>query len=108
MDYLHLDDTNGPDDPGRGLVFQVADNEFYIVGDAIRLYFNRKCKGGHISPLLSTEFLQMRSVNYATLTEGTFDEDGNYCINRYRSGDENDFGVWMSYDVGVVHVELTD
>ena len=108
MDYLHLDDVNGPDDPGRGLVFQVADNEFYIVGDAIRLHFNRKCKGGHISPLLSTEFLQMRSVNYATLTEGAFDEAGNYCINRYRSGDENDFGVWMSYDVGVVHVELTD
>ena len=50
----------------------------------------------------------MRSVNYATLTEGAFDEAGNYCINRYRSGDENDFGVWMSYDVGVVHVELTD
>ena len=41
-------------------------------------------------------------------TEGRFDDGENYVVNRHRNGDENDFGVWMSEDVGVVHVLLTD
>jgi len=108
MDYLHLDDVGEPGDCGRGLIIQVADNEFYLVGDGLRLFFHRKVHGGHLSPILTTEFLLQRSVNYATLTEGYFDEDDNYVIERYRSGDENDFGVWTCYDVGVIHFELTD
>ena len=107
-DYLHLDDVNGPDDPGRGFIFQVGPDEFYIVGDALRVHFAPKPRGGRISPILSTNAINTRSVNYALLTEGRFDEQGHYEVDRRRSGDENDFGVWASWDVGVIHCILTE
>ena len=107
-DYLHMDDQNEPGELGRGLVFQAGPDEFYIVGDGIRLHFDRKIKSGRTSQIQMSDFLQTRSVNYAIHTEGRFDDCGAYVVNRHRNGDENDFGVWMSEDVGVVHVLLTD
>ena len=107
-DYLHVDDRNRPDDPGRGLIFQVGDNEFYLVGDAVRCHFNRKIKRGRIPQLMMSHDQQDASVNYAVCTEGRFDENGRFVVNRHRNGDENDFGIWLSQDVGVVHIQLTD
>ncbi len=94
------------DEPARGLIFQISENEFYIVGEGFRVHFAPTCHDGKINPILSSNMFLDRDVNYTDCTEGRFDENGNYVIDRYRDGDENDFGVWLREDIGIVHVRL--
>jgi len=112
-DYRHVDwayeNAGKPaEGPGRGLIFQVSEDEFYIVGDMFRVHFAPRCRNGRISPILSTNMTLDRDVNYEICVEGRFNADGDFVVDRHRNGDENDFGVWARADVGVIHVKLTD
>ena len=108
-DYMHLEDRNEvASEPGRGLVFQVGEKEFYLVGDGMTCHFNRTVKGGRIPQLLMSHDFQATNANYSVCEQGWFDAQGNYVADRCRNGDENDFGVWLSADVGVVHIRMAD
>jgi len=106
-DYLHKGTDDGDHELGRALVFCVSDDEFYFVGQNMVLHFDRPVKQGRLNPLQMTDFTQTRSVNYSICTEGHFEGD-TYVVDRHRDGDENDFGLWLTPDVGVVHVKLCD
>ena len=95
-------------DRGRGLIFQVSEHEFYIVGSHFRLILRpRSPFDQSIDPTLSNSFLRTRLSNYVSVDEGYFDADDNFVALRRRNGDETDGGVWMAADVGVVRVLLT-
>ena len=113
MDFRHLEAIKeegvGIGDPtvekGRGIVFQASDNEFYVVGHKCRVTFlPYEPDDGSIPATMASLILQPTNVNYMTVTEGHFDEDGQYVVDRVRSGDEVRHGIWCQYDCGVIHV----
>jgi hypothetical protein len=92
---------------GRGLLVQVSENEFFLVGHKLRLLFNRpEPIDGHISALMASNGMQANNSCYLELTEGHFDEKGNYVVDRVRSGDEARHGIWAQADCGVIHFKL--
>ncbi|WP_138750815.1 DUF5597 domain-containing protein [Paenibacillus sinopodophylli] len=92
---------------GRGLVIQTSEHEFYVAGDGYRLLFMPKRLITHTLPAHATnEFTLTRSVDYVSVEEGRFDQEGNFHANRNRNGDEVDFGIWVEADTGVVRVRL--
>jgi len=109
MDYLHLD---VPEDHtwGKALIFQVSPNEFYAVGDAIRIFLRRPDfpRDGILCATDKLSDQNGRVMNYTIHEEGYFDAEGNYIVTRDRNGDEDDFGVWLTEDIGVVHFKITD
>jgi len=115
MDYHHLNDIfeegKGIDDSkvekARGILIQVDENDFYLVGHKIRLLFNRpEPVDGHIPILLASGSLQANNTDYIQITEGHFDEEEHYIIDRVRSGDEARHGIWAQSDCGVIHFQL--
>jgi len=95
-------------DRGRGLIFQVSEHEFYVVGANFRLVLRPKANPEHsIDPTLAVPFLRTRLSNYVTVEEGHFDDSGEFIIRRHRNGDETDGGIWVEPDTGVVRVVLT-
>ncbi len=115
MDYRHQDAINEEGkhlhdyqaERGRGFIFQVAENEFYIVGHGCRLLFARyEPLDGHLSPIFVNTRHHNNNTEYVTVTEGEFDSEGNYVANRVRSGDELRQGVWLQEDCGVLHLVL--
>lgn len=116
MDFRHHDaiaeetrlttDLHG--ETGRGLLFQVSPNEFYMVGHKVRLLFNRpEPDDGSISPLWMSASHQANGMGTLIVEEGAF-ENGVYVVNRRRSGDEARHGVWAQADCGVIHFILAD
>jgi Domain of unknown function (DUF5597)/Beta-galactosidase len=91
-----------PTDPnrGRGLVFQVNRNEFYLVGINYRLRLREKPSQDKKQAPLFVKFLG-RAVS---LDEGHFDKQGKFVVDRPRNGDQLSSGVWMEADVGVVRL----
>lgn len=105
-DFLHVDEDPTPE-TGRGLLFQVSEREFYVVGEALRVYFARqRHPEGKTQQQMMTGKLLHRAIPYLRVEEGRFDADGRFVVGRLRNGDERDFGVWATEDVGVVHVVL--
>jgi len=93
---------------GRGLVIQVDEHEFYLLGAGFQVRFHKKNPPYHmLTGAQASEFLQRELVDYVRVEEGHFDEEGNWIVHRRRNGDELDFnGAWVQPDVGVVHVLL--
>ena len=116
MDFRHHDaireefkpaaDVSG--ETGRGLLFQVNENEFYLVGHKIRLLFNRyEPDDGSLPPTMLNPSIQANSMGALIIEEGAF-KDGKYAPVRTRSGDEARHGIWAQYDCGVIHFILAD
>lgn len=94
---------------GRGMIFTTGEKEFYVVGADFKLILVRKeLTDGVVPSIAASETVLTRNINYLSVDEGHFDEAGNFITDRTRSGDENDFGVWMYADVGVVRVILAE
>ena len=115
MDFRHWDaireEGKGVDDTqvekGRAMIFQVNDNEFYVIGHKARITFNQyEPDDGSIPATYASPILQPTNVNYIEVTEGHFDENGQYVVDVVRSGDEVRHGIWCQYDCGVIHVVL--
>ena len=91
----------------RGLIFQVADNEFYLVGHKCRVNFaQQEPLDGSIPLTMAHPGMLPTNANYLSVTEGHFDEQGTYVVDIVRSGDEVRHGIWCQYDVGVIRVLL--
>ena len=92
---------------GRGFLFQTAKDEFYLAGDKLRVYFQpTEPEDGSIPVHLSVAELMPTNVEFLSVTEGHFDELGNYRIDKVRSGDEMRHGIWASWDCGVIRIKL--
>lgn len=114
MDYRHSDCLEGqnriPDslseEMGRGLLFEAGNDEFYLVGHKVRLFFMPAPPAdGSIPASWLNGQHQAHGMEFLTLEEGHF-EEGKFVCDRIRSGDEARHGVWASEDSGVVHFRL--
>jgi len=92
----------------RGLLFQVSDREFYLVGHKVRLYWQKMTGTDGSLPVNMMLFQhQAHNMELIRIEEGHF-ENGEYVVDRLRSGDEGRHGIWAQYDCGVVHFVLGD
>ncbi len=114
MDYHHDTELDGQnkipmslsEETGRGLLFQVNDREFYLIGHKVRLFFARpEPEDGSIPYHWLNNQHQAHTTEFLLLEEGYF-ENGRFFSSRIRSGDESRHGVWAQYDCGVVHFIL--
>ena len=114
MDYRHAKDLVNPnhvpmsleEETARGLLFHVNEHEFYLVGHGVRLYWQKmdRTDGSIPGNMMSIQH-QAHNMELLRIEEGHF-ENGNYVIDRLRSGDEARHGIWAQYDCGVVHFIL--
>jgi beta-galactosidase GanA len=94
---------------GRGFVIEAGPNEFYCAGTGFRLMLKKKnAPERRLAASRTSEFLAARLLNYLLVEEGHFDQNGRWRVDRRRSGDESDHGLWVTLDSGVVHAVLTD
>jgi len=92
---------------GRGLIFQVSEHEFYLVGANYRLILRPKMAPElAFDSSVSREYALTRLAHYLRVDEGHLDASGAFVVDRRRNGDETDHGVWVEPDVGIVHVVL--
>lgn len=93
---------------GRGLVFQTARDEVYLVGHGTRVFLNRlPDPDGSIPLSLVAPVHQAASMPTLSIEEGGF-VDGEFVAVRRRTGDEARHGIWLAADCGVVRVVLHD
>jgi hypothetical protein len=85
---------------GRGLVFQVSKNEFYLVGVNYRLRLRPKPSADKKQAPLAIKLLG-RALS---VDEGHFDKNGKFVVDRPRNGDQLGSGIWVEADVGVVRI----
>ena len=113
---LALFDGRGPSDfrhsssqpqRGRGLIFQVQPNEFYLIGAGFRLLLQKKLP----EPLAFSkphDRFDAALLPYLLVEEGGFDPDGAWVTTRRRNGDEITAGLWVAPDIGVLHAVLAE
>ncbi|MCD8069756.1 MAG: DUF5597 domain-containing protein [Lachnospiraceae bacterium] len=95
-----------PDYRAKGFIVYAGKGEFYLVGDAYRLMLYPKRDIVELtSAIHSGEFLSERSQAYISVTEGIF-TDAGYTPTIIRNGDEYDYGLWVTNDIGVLKAQL--
>lgn len=114
LDYHHNRDLEGlnrlpaslAEETARGMLFCMAENEFYLVGHKVRLFFTGAEPEDGSIPVnwLNGQHLA-HNMEFLCLEEGHF-EEGRFVVDRVRSGDEARHGIWAQYDCGVVHFIL--
>ena len=91
----------------KGFIVYKGNGEFYLTGDAYRLMLFPKFNIVETtSAVHAGDFLNMRSQGYVSVTEGFFNDDGTYVPTIIRNGDEYDYGLWVTSDIGVLHVKM--
>jgi len=94
---------------GRGLVFQVSQNEFFAVGGGYRLILRPVLPPEQaLDATVARDHLLVRQAHYVSVDEGHFDAGGAFVVDRRRNGDEVDGGVWLEPDVCVVRVVMCE
>jgi hypothetical protein len=91
---------------GRGVLFQTGKNEFYCAGDSFVFELRKKYTIGMTD--FANSFNNSRNATFLRIEEGHFDSRGRWTVDRIRSGDDLDFGIWMYATNRVVHVILCD
>jgi len=116
MDFRHHDAIREESKPvtdirsetGRGLLFEAAKDEYYLVGHKVRLLFHRsEADDGSIPAVWMNPGLQANSMGTLFIEEGHFEGD-TFVAERIRSGDEARHGIWAQSDCGVIHFGLCD
>ena len=91
----------------RGMIIYEGSGVFYLAGAGYKLMLRSK---GTVESLASTvkgnDIINTRNMEYLSIAEGHFDESDNYVVVKKRCGDEADYGVWVSPDVGVVRLAM--
>ncbi len=91
----------------KGFIVYKGNGEFYLTGDAYRLMLYPKFNIVETTSVVHAgDFLNQRSQGYVSVTEGFFTDDGNYVPTIIRNGDEYDYGLWVTNDIGVLHVKM--
>lgn len=107
---VHLDSHHNAfeyvDQQGYGLIVYLGNGEFYVAGKGFRLELFKKEDMDEMNDALWTEFPAGRNLPYLRVDEGRMNDDGVFEVTRRRNGDETDFGIWVTPDVGLVHAKL--
>lgn len=91
----------------KGFIVYKGRGEFFLAGDAYRLKLYPKFNIVELtSSVHADDFLNTRSQGYVSVTEGFFTPDGSYTPTIRRNGDEYDYGLWVTNDIGVLHVQM--
>lgn len=106
MDNRHFSELY-PNYRGKGFIVYKGNGEFFLAGDAYRLMLYPKKDIVELTSVIHAgDFLNQRSQGYVTVTEGYFAPDGTYMPTIMRNGDEYDYGLWVTADIGVLHVQM--
>lgn len=91
---------------GRGVVVQAGPDEFFLVGHHLRVFFHPTLPvDGSVPYSLISPGHQATSMPTLAIEEGHF-ADGEFVVDRVRTGDEARHGIWLAADCGVVRVLL--
>lgn len=85
---------------GRGLLLRDKKNVFYALGDDFRVSIRMR------DDIPYSRQRPDRCIGYERVEEGYFDSEGNWCVRRVRNGDESDYGIWITHDVGAVKIVM--
>ena len=112
MDFLHKEAcreeiTGNGGEPCRGLLFQESENVFYVVGHKFRIFFlQEEDADGSLSAVMASAKNCSTNAEYLSVTEGHFDEEGNYIVDVLRTGDETRHGTYAQWDCNCIRIEL--
>lgn len=100
-DYHHgyFDTKHGK---GRGLLLRADKNTYYAVGEGINISIRQD------STALYSRQRMDKYIGYKKVEEGYFDKQGKWVCIRQRNGDESDYGIWITSDIGAVKIELEE
>lgn len=87
---------------GRGLLLRENANTYYAVGEGINISIRQN------SGILYSRQRMDKYIGYKKVEEGYFDKQGRWICTRRRNGDESDYGIWVTSDVGAVKIELEE
>ncbi len=109
--YVHLDTFHDEKEHlevrAKGLIIYEGNGSFYLAGDGFKLVLIRKDNIDHMtSSTRAFKYLNARNQEIVSVEEGRFNEHGEFVIHKVRCGDEADMGIWVNYDVGLVHAEI--
>lgn len=109
--YIHLDNMHEDEKyrryRGKGLIVDAGDGVFYLAGEGFKLVlFPKRTATQMASVLLGTKVLNANNTPYLRVEEGHIGPDGNFVAERERTGDEDDNGLWVSSDIGLVRAVL--
>ena len=106
-DTYHREDSGTFQKLAKGIIVYLGDGEFYLAGEGFSLNLLRRASVREMTGgVLASQFQNGRHQRYLQIEEGHFDYNGDYIVDRVRTGDECDTGVWMDADVGVVHLKI--
>lgn len=108
--YLHLDERHDESaeraKKGKGLIFYEGNGSFYLSGQGFKLILIKKTSPEKMAQMIvSHKVLATRNILYRDVREGHFNADGEFVPCRKRNGDETDTGLWVTEDIGVLHVQ---
>lgn len=112
MDFMHKEAcqeeiTGNPGEPCRGLLIQESENVFYVVGHKFRIFFlQEEADDGSVDAAKASPMIFSHNIEYLSVTEGHFEEDGTYEADAYRTGDEARHGTYAQWDSNVLRIEL--
>ena len=89
--------------PVRGLIFETGPAEFYLAGNFhLRLMYKS-------SPARNLSAQPGAVIDFVSVEEGYFDDDGQFIVTGERNGDEVMFGdFWAAPHCGVTRVRMLD
>ncbi len=89
---------------GRGLMVQTGEDEFFLCGSGISVYFTRRPDVGDEFSYAHLCSRQSSQLNFLSVEEGHFDGE-DWVVDRLRNGDESNFGLY-SHNAQVVRIRL--
>lgn len=89
---------------GRGLLVQTGEDEFFLCGSGISVYFIRRPEPDDPRGYAHLISRQSSQLNFLTVDEGHFEGD-TWVTDRYRNGDETNFGLF-SHNAQAVRIRL--
>ena len=87
---------------GRGILIEAEDGTIYAAGVGMRITMRM----AHDEGVPYSPIVEERNVNWHAVHEGYVDEDCQFHLRRVRSGDESDYGVYLTPDSGCVKIVL--
>lgn len=89
---------------GRGIVIEAEDGAIYAAGAGMRITMRL----GHDEGAPYSPIVEERNVNWYMVREGRVEADGSFVTTRVRSGDESDYGVYLTPDSGCVKIRFEE
>ena len=105
--YVHLDNLHEDRKyltyRGKGLIVDAGGGMFYLAGEGFKLMLIPKKDGTHLSTaMFGIRNLSANNCPFISVEEGYMDEMGIFMAVRERTGDEDDNGLWVTSDIGLV------